>query len=182
LCTFYLNPSWSGESPTYDDWSSHCTERHAHCILIFWRALPYDILVMTYTLCYSCYNLFEKLSCKNLKSYLCMCAYVRVCVFLIVVLSRVYILNVIKSLSCWIHHLIIFFKAHSLLIGHFYWIFRTCFFVVINIFFMSSYVIILRRTLYCYFRWKNLYVNLYSHKYKNLKGNLVYVYETLKIN
>jgi len=28
-------PSWSGESPTCEDWSSHSTKPHAHCILIF---------------------------------------------------------------------------------------------------------------------------------------------------
>jgi hypothetical protein len=37
------------------------------------------------------------------------------------------ILNVIYSLSCWTHPLIIYpFQAYSLIAGHFCWIFRTC--------------------------------------------------------
>ena len=47
-------------------------------------------------------------------------------------IPRVYILNVIYSLSCWTHSFIIYlFQAYNLLAGHFCWTFRTCFFIVI---------------------------------------------------
>ena len=117
-----MNPSWSGESPICVDWSSHSTEPHAHCILFFWWVLPYDILVMAYLI-----NL--RIRTKTILVY----------IFFIVVLPRVCILNVIYSLSCWTHPLIIYpFQAYSLIAGYFCWTFWTCLLVVICTFLLCQ--------------------------------------------
>ena len=95
LCAHRIwNHSWLGESLTYVDWSSHSIKPHAYCILIFWWVLPYNIFVMIYL------RNFPKKP-KTIFVY----------IFLIVVLSRVCILNVIYLVSCWTHpFIIIFFK------------------------------------------------------------------------
>ena len=117
---------------------------------------------------------------------------------LIVVLPRVCILNVIYSLSCWTHPLIIIFFRLMLDSRLFCWTFRTCFLVVICTFLLcqvsapklwiiltlvlkqSNYVIklvlllMLRWTLIEFWRIR-LYVSLGSHRYGTLEGNLVYV-------
>ena len=80
----------------------------------------------------SCYDLFEKLLLRTPSRF--------DNIFLFVVLSRMCILDVIYSLSCWTHPLIIYyFQDRSSLADHYRWITEPIILVVIDIFiFMSS--------------------------------------------
>ena len=69
----------------------------------------------------SCYDLFEKLLLRTPSRF--------DNIFLFVVLSRMCILDVIYSLSCWTHPLIIYyFQARSSLADYYRWNFRTRYF------------------------------------------------------
>ena len=111
-----------GESPTCVDWSSHSTEPHAHCILIFWRALPYDILVMAYL--------------RNLpiRTYNHTCIYISHCCIISCVYTKYYLLT--ELLNSPSHYYS--FQAYSLIAGYFCWTFKTCFFVVVFTFLLCK--------------------------------------------
>jgi hypothetical protein len=107
-----------GGSLTCVDWSSYSTEPHAHCILIFWRALSYDILVMAY---------LRNLPIRTLSHN---CIYIHhSCITSCVYIERYLLTELLNSPSYYLS-----FQAYSLLAGHFCWTFRTCSFVEINIF------------------------------------------------
>jgi len=120
-------------------------------------------------------------------------------IFLIVILPRVCVLNVIYSLSCWTHHLIIYpFQAYSLIAGHFCWTFRTCSFgcklylfplCIVSAPKLWIYMNSCIKTIELYYEvdfvvnaalnsdWVriSLCVSLGLHRYETLKRNLVYV-------
>jgi hypothetical protein len=109
------------------------------------------------------------------------------------------VLNVIYSLSCWTHHLIIYpFQAYSLIAGHFCWTFRTCSFgcklYLFSLCLVSApklwiYMNSCIKTSQLYYEvdfvvnaalnsdWVriSLCVSLGSHRYGTLEGNFAYV-------
>ena len=79
----------------------------------------------------SCYDLFEKLLARISSRF--------DIILLFAILSRMCILDIIYSLSCWTHSLIIYhFQGRSLLAGHFCPTLGTCYFGCIRYF--CSYV------------------------------------------
>jgi len=86
-------------------------------------SLHFDFLT-SFTLWYSCYDLFEKPSYKNLKPWLYIYSH---CCIISCVYIEYYLLT--ELLNSPYHYLS--FQAYSLLAGHFCWTFWTCFLVVI---------------------------------------------------
>ena len=89
-------------------------------------SLYFDFMT-SLTLWYSCYNLFKKLSCKNLKSYLCLCVCVCVCVCVsyccitsCMYIERYLLNELLDSPFCYLS-----FQAYSLLACDFCWTFKT---------------------------------------------------------
>ena len=98
-------------------WTDHPTVRSL-ILIAFWFSDELYLLN-------SCYDLFEKLLVRTLSRFNN--------IILIVVLSRMCILDdVIYSLSCWTHPLIIYyFQARSLLPDHYRWNLKTYYLVVV---------------------------------------------------
>ena len=94
-------------------WTDHPTVRSL-MLIVFWFSDEFYLLN-------SCYDLFEKLLVRTSSRF--------DNIFLFVVLSCMCILDVIYSLSCWTHPLIIYyFQARSSLVVHYRWNFRTYYF------------------------------------------------------
>ena len=104
-------------------WTDHPTVRSL-MLIAFWFS---DELYLSHV----CYDLFEKLLARTSSRF--------DIILLFAILSRMCILYIIYSLSCWTHSLIIhYFQGRSLLAGHFCPTLGTCYFGCIGYF--CSYV------------------------------------------
>ena len=94
-------------------WTDHPTVRSL-MLIAFWFSDELYLLN-------SCYDLFERLVVRTSSLF--------VNILLFAILSRMCILDIIYSLSCWTHPLIIhYFQGRSLLAGHFCRTHGTCYF------------------------------------------------------